>query len=488
MTLTPFLAHERALILRGDCMSLAGLLAPNSIDALVTDPPAGIGFMGKGWDSDKGGRDAWIAWLAERMRLALRLLKPGAYALIWALPRTSHWTATALEDAGFEIRDVVMHLFGTGFPKSMSIDKAIDAHVGAERAVVGRGVAACKYLDAGVPCEGHDNGTLQPTVHAPQTAPGSPEAARWVGWGTALKPAAEHWILARKPLEGTYAENILTHGTGGLNVDGCRIGHTKDVPVSAASDRIGQLSKGDEKGRTTNTPGFDPNVGRWPAHVTLDEEAAAMLDERSGTLAKRGNRGSSSTKAPSVAMGAPTEHACGAEYNYGDSGGASRFFYVAKAPRSEKEAGLAHLRTRSGGEATDREEGSAGLKNPRAGAGRTGGARNFHPTVKSTALMRWLCRLITPPGGIVLDMFTGSGSTAVAALAEGFSFIGSELDVDEKTGRPLGYMDINVNRARHALGLPPTPSAYADAGVAGPDADAEQTAAVERSDGERMNA
>jgi hypothetical protein len=390
-----------------NCDCLAGIrqLADNSVDAVVTDPPAGIGFMGKGWDDDKGGRDNWVAWLESVMRECLRVLKPGGHALVWALPRTSHWTATAVEDAGFEIRDVVMHLFGSGFPKSLDISKAIDQAAG---------------------------------------------AAQWQGWGTALKPAAEHWILARKPLDGTYAANVIKHGTGALNVGGCRIGTSKNVPASPAKDRIGQLSKGDEKGRTADTLGFDPNTGRWPAHLVLSHAADCgavcvdgcpvwALDEQSGELTSGEKLGGAYARSMGVHDGGQRADgtAC-----YADFGGASRFFYCAKPPRAEKDAGLEHLPKRSGGDATGRADGSAGTQNPRAGAGRNGGARNIHPTVKSVNLMRWLCRLITPPGGLVLDAFAGSGTTGVACIEEGFRFVGYELGAE--------YFEIAASRLNAA--------------------------------------
>ncbi len=343
----PILVDERAILLHGDASKIASMIAPESIDAIVTDPPAGIALMGKAWDTDKGGRDAWIAWLRDIMREAFKVLKPGGHALVWALPRTSHWTMTAIEDAGFEIRDVGIHLFGTGFPKSLNVGE---------------------------------------------------------GRGTALKPAAEHWILARKPLDGTVAANVLAHGTGALNIEACRIETTDDLNGGAYSG----TRRPAESPTAFVGRGIGEHVapsGRWPAHVTLDEEAAAALDAQSG--------------------------------------GASRFFYVAKGSPSEKDAGLDHLPERNAAELTDREEGSAGLNSPRAGASATARRRNFHPTVKSVALMRWLVRLITPPGGVVLDLFAGSGTTGVAALAEGASFVGVEL-TDE-------YLPILEGRIRHAL-------------------------------------
>ena len=441
-------------VIHGDCLEVLRTLPDACVDAVVTDPPAGISFMGREWDSDKGGRDAWIAWLSSVMRECLRVLKPGGHAFVWALPRTSHWTGMALEDAGFEVRDRLAHLFGTGFPKSLDVSKAIDAAAGAERDTkawckgeaggIGMGLnALCpecgKWMRSPDPCKcSRDSG------------PATPEAARWSGWGTALKPACEDWWLARKPLISTVAQNVLAHGTGGLNIDGCRIESAKRHPgkyVDSANPDATVRFVG-----SSDRSVFDATKGRWPANVVLSHYetctddactpgcAVAMLDEQSGALHKRGNRGG--TKGSGLGyMGGVDSSDRLDPGSFGDSGGASRFFYCAKPSRRERDAGCEHLPPRSGGEATDREDGSDGLKSPRAGAGRTGGARNHHPTVKSVALMRWLCRLITPPGGVVLDPFCGSGSTGVAAVLEGFRFIGIEREAD--------YAEIARSRIAH---------------------------------------
>lgn len=340
-------------------------------------------------------RRGFIAMLKRALAPAYRALKPGGHGLVWALPRTSHWTAWALEDLGFEIRDRVAHLNGQGFPKSLTSNSA--------------------------------------------------EIPEWSG--TALKPAVEDWWLVRKPLDGTVEGNFAKWGTGLLNIDGCRIeGGTRPNIVMDRGRLTSTTYQGGLDGAFCGSRAAgETTLGRWPAHLVLDEEAAAMLDVQSGTL-KSGTgavkRSTASGYAPN-AYGKENRPVGTPNVEYGDSGGASRFFYVAKGSRSEKDAGLEHLPPRTGGEATGREDGSAGVNNPRAGAGRTGGARNFHPTVKSIALMRWLCRLITPPGGIVLDPFAGSGSTGVAALAEGLRFVGCEL-TDE-------YLPILEGRIRHAL-------------------------------------
>ncbi len=205
-----------ALVICSDCLVGLRDLPDNSIDAVVTDPPSGIAFMNAEWDKDKGGRDAWIEWLAEIMREVWRVTKPGGHALVWALPRTQHWTATAVENAGWEVRDVLMHVFGSGFPKSSSVPIGIDKKLGA---MGHRGRAHCAYAP-GEDFQGRD-------MAKPQAMPAhdgiTPEAKQWAGWGTALKPSHEAWILARKPLTGTIAQCVTTHGTGALNIDGCRI-------------------------------------------------------------------------------------------------------------------------------------------------------------------------------------------------------------------------------------------------------------------------
>lgn len=524
--------HDRAAIFHGDSELLE--LPEGSVDAIVSDPPAGIGFMGKSWDKDKGGRDQWQAWLARLLAASFRALKPGGHALLWGIPRTSHWTMSAIEDAGFEIRDVVhdaiagdelvqqfistlddeqrqalaravesqsapiwYQIFGSGFPKSLNISKAIDAAAGAERAKVGEGRGRTGAAVAGH-ADVHGDDAYEWPGTFDITVPATDDAKKWDGWGTALKPAVEHWILARKPLTGTYVENVLEWGVGGINVDACRIGMGDEYDPSKIQ-RCQTAQSGDTV--TLNIPGHEQATynaaGRWPAHLVLEHAEGCLILEsrtearpmrehagRSGNVFGAGLEGSRAIDPVNVtrdvyecAPGCPVrtlDEQSGERKSGGggmrttslgmmnddgwqptvspikrpppDKGGASRFFYVAKAPRSEKDAGLEHLPRKTGGEATGREDGAAGVSNPRAGAGRTGGARNSHPTVKGLALMRWLVRLVTPPGGVVLDPFAGSGSTGVAALEEGFSFIGCEL-TDE-------YLPILLGRVRHALELP----------------------------------
>ncbi len=406
------------MILHGDAMDILEDLPAAHVDALVTDPPAGISFMGKTWDADHGGRDHWIAWLRRIMQECHRVMKPGAHGLVWALPRTSHWTATALEDAGFEVRDVICHVFGSGFPKSLDVSKAIDKAAGAKRDVVGPktfadGSKARKTQNLG------GNSFQDPESRESNltiTAPATDDAKRWRGWGTALKPASEHWILIRKPLsEKTVAANVLKHGTGAINIDGCRV-ETSDAlagsgknPLSHSGQNHRPYHDDPEKG------GYSPNgLGRFPANLVLSccgEEpcvpgcAVAEMDRQSGVL----KSGTSPGRRPGGMGYHGSGPQDGVQQRPANEGGASRFFYVAKPSKREKNAG------------TD---------------------GNGHPTVKPVKLMRYLARLVTPPGGLVLDPFTGSGTTAVAAVQEGFRFLGIEREAE--------YVEIARARLEHA--------------------------------------
>jgi site-specific DNA-methyltransferase (adenine-specific) len=356
-----------------------------SVDAVVCDPPYELGFMGKSWDA------SGIAYDVEVWRQAFRVLKPGGHVLAFSGSRTYHWMTCAIEDAGFDIRDQIMWVYGSGFPKSLDVSKAIDRAAGAEREVVGLDEAWIKRtgMSAG---EGTATFTTSAfgSASGPNagriTAPATDAARQWSGWGTALKPAHEPICMARKPLIGTVAANVLAHGTGAINVDGCRVG-TKDALVRPPIERTNNSVLGVGLGVGTQT---EP-LGRWPANFIHDgsEEATPGLGE------------------------------------------AARFFYCAKASRSDREDGCDNLPARTGAEALEREEGSAGMDLPRAGAGRTASTvKNHHPTVKPTELMRYLCRLVTPPGGTILDPFMGSGSTGRGAVLEGFSFIGIEMNED----------------------------------------------------------
>jgi DNA modification methylase len=365
-----------------DCLEKLKIAPENSVDALITDPPAGISFMGKDWDSNKGGSKEWIAWMTEIMTEVHRVLKPGAHGLVWAIPRTSHWTATALENAGFEIRDVVTHLFGSGFPKSLDVSKAIDKAAGAVREIVGPDPnQAGRKKNTGIVAGQGLYNTEEPRI-ANISKPATDSAKQWSGWGTALKPASEHWILIRKPIsEKTVAKNVLKWGVGGINIDGSRIETSDNLNGGAYSK--GEVTGLYELGHERLPGGYRQPQGRFPANLILSDDAIEMLGEP------------------------------------------ARFFYCAKASKRERNEGLEGMPEveegigdpRPSGQSMQRLDGREARKN-----------QNHHPTVKPQKLMEYLINLITPPNGTVLDPFMGSGSTGVAAKKLGFKFIGIEKE------------------------------------------------------------
>jgi DNA modification methylase len=375
----------------GDCLAVLKTYPDNSMDSCVTDPPYGLSFMGKKWDYDVPSVEVW--------KEVFRVLKPGAYLLAFAGTRTQHRMAVNIEDAGFEIRDMIAWMYGQGFPKSHDVSKAIDAAAGAERETgpvdprrAGRLVNQTGSYDTEA---GWSAGNRKVTMDPPATN----EAKQWQGWGTALKPALEPITVARKPLEGTVAANVLKYGTGAINIDGCRIETADNLNGGAYAEEGGRgESQSLHGGSGMNQPGktvgkaFVQPIGRFPANVIMDEEAGKILDEQSGDR---------------PACMSPSKADCegtifGGKRTQGhlpmDAGGASRFFYC---PKTNKK---------------DRGEG------------------NNHPTVKPTDLMRYLVRLVTPPEGIIIDPFMGSGSTGKAAVLEGFAFIGID--------REQAYVDI----------------------------------------------
>jgi hypothetical protein len=379
----PYYVDGSVRIYCGDCRDVLPKL--NAIETCITDPPYEIGFMGKSWDRSGVAFDP-VTW-----HLVAGALLPGASILAFGGTRSFHRLICAIEDAYLEIRDCLMWLYGSGFPKSLDISKAIDRQEGAEREVVG--TAADVARDGARRNASRHGDTRQVTGFAgdvghgwdrPITVPATESARTWAGWGTALKPAWEPIVLAMKPCDGTFADNALTYGVAGLNVDGARIGTTVETwPASRSYSRHDTLSP--SKG--TQPTGTAPS-GRWPANLVLDEAAAAMLDEQSGErtsgsrsageYGRLGFQGWDRGPMPAIA---------------GDSGGASRFFYTAKASRS------------------DRGEG------------------NDHPTVKPSYLMKWLVTLTaTPTGGTILDPFMGSGTTLYAAKECGRRAVGIDLD------------------------------------------------------------
>lgn len=401
----------RGKLLRGDALARLAELPENSIDALVTDPPAGISFMGKEWDSDRGGRDKWIEWLASVMREAHRVMKPGAHGLVWALPRTSHWTGMALERAGFEVRDCITHLFGTGFPKSLDVSKAIDKAAGAKREVIGSKLGQPGYsLAENKPDRMRYGQYTDAENECSVTAPTTDAAKQWDGWGTALKPAAEFFWLIRKPLsEKTVAANVLKWGTGAINVDGCRV---EGAPRTTHKD--GNKITNSQGMFTMGDSGFIPKTptGRFPANLVLSHDPECTDTQCTLYCAVKG------------------------------LDEASRFFYCSKVSPSERNAGLEGMPDKELATSTGQTRPNSPA---RLGANPEGRSivKNNHPTVKPIKLMRYLARLITPPGGTVLDPFMGSGSTGCAALQEGFGFIGIEQDAE--------FFEIAKKRITHAL-------------------------------------
>lgn len=404
----------------GDARDVLGSLPDASVDAVVTDPPYELGFMGKSWDQSGVGFDPSL-W-----RMVLRVLKPGGHLLAFGGSRTYHRMACAIEDAGFEIRDQIMWIYGSGFPKSLDISKAIDKAAGAERDVVAVEDTRSRYDGydrgdgtkfTGVWNGGDVGGDTRRAISAPAT----PEAAQWDGWGTALKPSHEPIVLARKPLsESNIAANVLLHGVGGINIAECRVGVGEQIRGGGGLCG-GAASRHDGWQRPSHANGYasEPHTaGRWPANVTLDEESAALLDEQSGERPSK--MGGSSPR--SGFWG--NSGACEGQRR-DDTGGASRFFYQAKASQDERNKGLEGLPTVIARSTIERHTGNPSAKN---GERVDIPHQNDHPTVKPIALMRWLCRLITPPGGTVLDCFMGSGTTGCAAALEGFNFIGIEAD------------------------------------------------------------
>jgi DNA modification methylase len=410
----------------GDSIEILKQIEANSIDSLVTDPPAAIEFMGKEWDGDKGGRTQWIAWLASVLNESMRTLKPGSHALVWALPRMSHWTMMAVEDAGFEIRDTIIHLFSQGMPKSMDIAKAIDKASGTKGSYgeIKSEQHAAWVKRGHVISEGSNEGWERPWMADPEAIEqnarkyisGSEAARLWQGWGTALKPGAEYWILARKPIaEKTLTANIVKHGAGGINIEESRTDRGGWPYNVILSHDEGCVLKGKRKvksGTAVEPPeGQVMNRSIYGATKTLGRECTyadengmeeidaydctetcpiGMLDKQSGTL-KSGKPGTRKKPHETTSMSGRLGLTGEIETGYGDSGGASRFYYCPKAPKKDK------------------------------------GTNNDHPTVKNTVLMEYLIRLITPSDGIILDPFMGSGSTGVAAVRGGWGFIGIEL-------------------------------------------------------------
>jgi DNA modification methylase len=403
-------------LMHGDCLLRMKELPDNSVDSVITDSPYGLSFMGKRWDYDVPSKEIWTE--------CLRVLKPGGHLLSFGGTRTYHRLVVNIEDAGFEIRDQIQWLYGSGFPKSHDVSKGIDKQAGAKREVVGKSKDK-KYSANGVTSGASIGGSQGGHNHKSVfdlTAPSTDSAKQWQGWGTALKPANEPIVVARKPLERglTVAENVLKYGTGALNIDGTRI-ETSDKINSTTNQNIKSNSyKSDNTEKYRDTIYNQHTQGRWPANILFDEEAAQVLDEQSGKCRSAGNYPSDSIGTGNGTTYLPTKPQGNL---YADSGGASRFFYVAKASKSERNRGLEGMPLKDspkfdGGDFI-RGEGNNAKEQK---------SQNFHPTVKPIKLMSYLIKLVTPPNGTVLDPFMGSGSTGVAAKELGFNFIGIEMN------------------------------------------------------------
>ena len=468
----------------GDCIDVMHNMDPNSVDAIITDPPYGLQFMGRDWDIGVPGIHFWIE--------ALRVAKPGAYLLAFGGTRKFHRLACAIEDAGWELKDTIMWVYGEGFPRGLNVSLAIDREAGVEREVVGqRGGYAVLYR----PGEGKD--LVPPTSDI--TVPATDTAKKWVGWNTSLKPAWEPILVCRKPVEGTVAENVQKWGTGAINIDNCRVGDF--IPTQPLAIGWGKYY-GDRDERSVPNP---TSPGRWPANLILSwpedeyelridtntermEELTRWLHENAESesigdnmrigeaiynrlseqlqrlFVKLDNPGRDeilrlfpntvATK-PIVGTGQLTDtrgqgwgfRSMGSQLS--DSGGSAvRFFYVAKASSSDRNEGLDgaivtiwHFKCKKCGHAysKQKEKSMCHCKDPEIVTW-TGTSKNFHPTVKPTMLMRYLCRLVTPPGGVILDPFAGSGSTGKAAVMDGFNFVGIDIDPE--------YCDIAERRIR----------------------------------------
>ena len=512
-------------LLHGDCLDKLKELEDNSIDAVVTDPPYGLSFMGKKWDYDVPKQEIWEE--------CMRVLKPGGHLLAFAGSRTYHRMAVRVEDAGFEIRDQIMWLYGSGFPKSHNIGKALDKNGGNNHLVyeVGeklkearesRGISitqADKMFCGGSTnyswFEGRPKGIRMPNDEIFElivkeweelkpyqqkvksanrqvvgkydgdmgglggerlgdgggdiTLPATPIAQQYEGWGTALKPAHEPIVMARKPFKGSVAQNVLEHGVGGLNIDGCRVEYEDTQnPATNPKYRLEGGYKTPEKGQeskgavTFSSSNNDINPsGRFPANIILDEEAGKILDQQSGTTksnkrSDKYNKDYDNTNA--TVKYSPNQALYSSNNTHADEGGASRFFYCPKVSKKERDEGVQY----TGQVLKGRDEGQDKMSNPfkarpavsqvyaanqtssKIGANPskpTQPRANIHPTVKPTDLMAYLIRLVTPKGGVVLDPFMGSGSTGKACAREGMRFVGIEMDEE--------YMEIAKQRVEH---------------------------------------
>ncbi len=392
------------MILCGDAVEMMKRVESETVDACVTDPPYGISFMAKHWDYDVPSVELW--------REVLRVMKPGAHLLSFGGTRTYHRMVAAIEDAGFEIRDCIQWVYGSGFPKSLDVSKAIDREAGVEREITQYEIEEY-HADGNTPFDMRSSSSREK-----RQIPITDSAKQWQGWGTALKPAVELICLARKPIsEKTIASNVLKYGTGGMNIDGSRVKFFDEMPSGSGNPSPNSAPAAIQPGRSGGNGGnITPSLGRWPANLILDgsEEVVKMFPQtQSGDLLLHHKRNGGM---PPIGTFAIRDRTGEGEF-IGDSGSAARFFYCAKASAYERNAGLAGFEK---GEPPQ----SARSKPAEGRQSALGVTRqNHHPTVKPVTLMRYLMKLITPKGGIVLDPFAGSGTTGIACKIEGMDFI-----------------------------------------------------------------
>ena len=388
---------DKYILHLGNCLdSLKGML-DNSVDSIVTDPPYGISFMSKKWDYDVPSVEIW--------KECLRVLKPGGFLLSFSSTRTYHRMTINIEDAGFEIRDMICWTYSSGFPKSHNISASIDKKYGHPNR--GRAIPTASSYQA---CDVDQDNKLTSNPVGPYE-PKTDEAKQWQGWGTALKPSQEPVTIARKPLDGTVANNVLEWGTGGMNIDATRVPMSDEdyEKLSSGVERIREKggTMGNSWKNSSDLSGANPvnPAGRWAANFIHDgsQEVLELFPDVKGS--------------------------------------AARFFYCPKASKKDKEEGLDNFEERIQA-ATYGDIGPMEGNPRKPNTGHIQRIRNHHPTVKPTELMKYLCRLVTQPGGIVLDPFMGSGSTGKAAILEGFRFIGCELDEE--------YLAIAEARIKHA--------------------------------------
>ena len=422
-------------LLLGDCIDKLKELDDNSVDSIVTDPPYGLSFMGKKWDYDVPSQEIWEE--------CYRVLKPGGHLLSFAGSRTYHRMAVRIEDAGFEIRDQIMWIYGSGFPKSLNIGIQVDKKLGNQREVVGekvRGdVQKAKENGAGYLADPANRNNTKQFGYGTQTI--TKGNSEWEGWGTALKPAHEPIVMARKPLsEKTVVDNVLEWGTGGINIDASRIGVDENDPNHRSIDNKNVHTTNfanNGNPRPDKIPNQESQInsqGRFPANIIFDEEAGKILDEQSGT-SKSSSHISIVEEHTSPIYGKYDKSIRQSAYD--DMGGASRFFYCPKTSKTDRNEGLEDFEEKKSRKWRD----DKGMKLTGSGNPRNEMSKNFHPTVKPTDLMLYLIRLVTPKGGTTLDPFMGSGSTGKAAVRGGFDFVGIERE-DE-------YMEIAQARIQY---------------------------------------